>query len=100
MLGWSQEELALDSLYSSRLFYSFLTDPGDLVLDPFAGSNTTGEAAEREERKWIAIESRQDYLEASQARFEKLGLDQITLFPTKDNLSTQTTDEAFTLPGY
>lgn len=70
------------------------------MLDPFAGSNTTGEAAEREERKWIAIESRQDYLEASQARFEQLGSDQIALFPTQDNVSPQATDEAFTLPGY
>ena len=28
-------------------FIEFLTEPGDLVCDPFAGSNTTGEAAEK-----------------------------------------------------
>src|SRR5207253_2308773 len=32
------------------LFVRFLTDPGDLVLDPFAGSNTTGEICEAEVR--------------------------------------------------
>jgi DNA modification methylase len=51
-------------------FIRFLTDRGDLVLDPFAGSNTTGEACEREDRKWIAIENHSPYLEASRFRFE------------------------------
>lgn len=51
-------------------FLRFLTDSGDLVLDPFAGSNTTGEACEREGRKWIAVESHSPYLEASRFRFE------------------------------
>lgn len=82
-------------------FIRFLTDPGDLVLDPFAGSNTTGEAAEREERKWIAIENRQDYLEASNARFQKQALDQVALFPTKDRGTSEANEEdALPLPGY
>jgi DNA modification methylase len=51
-------------------FLRFLTDSGDLVLDPFAGSNTTGEACEREGRKWIAVENHSPYLEASKFRFE------------------------------
>jgi DNA modification methylase len=51
-------------------FIRLLTDPGDLVLDPFAGSNTTGEACEREGRKWIAVEHHAPYLEASRFRFE------------------------------
>lgn len=50
-------------------FLKFLTDPGDLVLDPFAGSNTTGWAAEQLRRRWIAFELREDYLEASKFRF-------------------------------
>jgi site-specific DNA-methyltransferase (cytosine-N4-specific) len=50
-------------------FLRFLTDPGDLVLDPFAGSNTTGEACEREGRRWIAVETEERYLEASRFRF-------------------------------
>jgi site-specific DNA-methyltransferase (cytosine-N4-specific) len=46
-----------------------LTEPGDTVLDIFAGSNTTGEAAERLGRKWIALEPNQDYLIGSAFRF-------------------------------
>ena len=51
-------------------FIRFLTDPGDIVLDPFAGSNVTGEAAEKRGRKWIAYEKRKDYLEGSKFRFD------------------------------
>jgi DNA modification methylase len=51
-------------------FIRFLTDPGDLLLEPFAGSDTTGEAGEREGRRWIAIEHHALYLEASRFRFE------------------------------
>jgi hypothetical protein len=36
-----------------EFFIKFVTKPGDLVLDPFAGSNTTGRAAEDLERRWI-----------------------------------------------
>jgi len=39
-----------------EFFIKFLTDPGDLVLDPFAGSNTTGAAADRLKRQWFFIE--------------------------------------------
>jgi len=37
-------------------FIQFLTEPGDLVCDPFAGSNTTGIAAEKSGRRWISCE--------------------------------------------
>lgn len=51
-------------------FIRFLTDPGDLVIDPFAGSNTTGEACEAEGRRWIAVDHNRDYLEVGKFRFE------------------------------
>lgn len=51
-------------------FIRYLTDPADLILDPFAGSNTTGEAAERENRRWIAFEIEPKYLEGSRFRFD------------------------------
>ncbi len=50
-------------------FLRFLTDPGDLVVDPFARSNTTGEACEREGRRWIAVETEERHLKASRFRF-------------------------------
>jgi site-specific DNA-methyltransferase (cytosine-N4-specific) len=36
----------------AQFFIKFLTDEGDLVLDPFGGSNTTGAAAETLKRRW------------------------------------------------
>jgi site-specific DNA-methyltransferase (cytosine-N4-specific) len=50
-------------------FISFLTKPGDLVLDPFGGSNTTGASAERLGRRWISIEPTNDYIRSSKGRF-------------------------------
>lgn len=52
-------------------FIKFTTTKGDLVLDPFAGSNTTGFSAETLERKWIAMELDENYLENSKIRFEQ-----------------------------
>jgi DNA modification methylase len=52
-----------------EFFVDFLTDPGDMVLDPFAGSNTTGVVAENMKRKWISIETKPEYIEASEFRF-------------------------------
>ena len=50
-------------------FINFLTEPGDIVLDIFAGSNTTGAAAESVQRRWIAFEQNLSYLSASVFRF-------------------------------
>ena len=52
-----------------RFFIEFLTNSGDLVLDPFAGSNTTGAVAEKLERRWISIEKLREYAEDSELRF-------------------------------
>ena len=52
-----------------EFFIRFLTDPGDLVLDIFAGSNTTGQVAESEGRRWLAFEERMEYLAPSAFRF-------------------------------
>ena len=54
----------------AAFFIEFLTDPGDIVLDPFAGSNTTGYIAARLDRKWIAIDVEEKFVEQSQIRFE------------------------------
>ena len=50
-------------------FIKFLTDPGDTVLDIFAGSNATGHAAEQLGRRWLAFEASRAYLAASLFRF-------------------------------
>jgi modification methylase len=44
------------------------TNPGDVVLDPFFGTGTTGAVAERLGRRWIGIERERDYVVAAEER--------------------------------
>jgi site-specific DNA-methyltransferase (adenine-specific) len=46
------------------------TKKGDVVLDPFTGSSTTGISAYRLERKFIGVDNNKEYLELSKKRFE------------------------------
>jgi site-specific DNA-methyltransferase (cytosine-N4-specific) len=52
-----------------EFFIRMLTDPDDLVVDPFAGSCVTGEVCERLERRWICGEISEEYLEGALGRF-------------------------------
>lgn len=52
-----------------EFFIKFLTTKNDIVMDPFAGSNTTGEAAEKLSRKWISVDSNLDFIKGSKGRF-------------------------------
>jgi site-specific DNA-methyltransferase (cytosine-N4-specific) len=54
-------------------FVRMLTDPGDLVVDPFGGSCVTGEVCERLERRWVCSELVEDYLKGARARFQRKG---------------------------
>ncbi len=47
------------------------TNPGDIVLDPFTGSSTTGLASIKFDRKFIGIDTEKEYLELSQKRYEQ-----------------------------
>jgi site-specific DNA-methyltransferase (cytosine-N4-specific) len=53
-----------------KFFIKLLTEPNDLVLDPFAGSLTAGAVAEQLDRRWIAGEAVEDYLKAGTFRFQ------------------------------
>lgn len=52
-----------------EFFVKLLTDEGDLVLDPFAGSNTSGAVAEGLGRRWLSFEIEKRYVENSRLRF-------------------------------
>ncbi|MDQ5921768.1 MAG: hypothetical protein QG673_1827 [Pseudomonadota bacterium] len=52
-----------------QFFINFLTEKGDVVLDIFAGSNTTGFVAEKFDRKWLSFEINKNYLATSYLRF-------------------------------
>ena len=59
--------------YPSELpeyFIRMLTDVGDTVIDPFAGSCMTGEVCERLGRKWQCVEMLEEYLKGAKGRFE------------------------------
>lgn len=65
-------------------FIQFLTEEGDLVFDPFSGSNATGEAAEEYERDWLACDLDAEggapgdagYVATSSFRFEDVEMDE------------------------
>jgi site-specific DNA-methyltransferase (adenine-specific) len=46
------------------------TKPGDIVLDPFAGSSTTGVAAVKEKRQFIGVELEEEFLKVSIKRLK------------------------------
>ncbi len=52
-----------------EFFVKLLTNEGDVVVDPFGGSNTTGMVAEAAGRRWIVGEEVAEYVEASKFRF-------------------------------
>lgn len=56
-----------------EFFIKLLTKKGDIVLDCFAGSNTTGAVAERLNRQWISTELNEDYYNGSKYRFKGKG---------------------------
>lgn len=56
-----------------EFFINFLTKKGDIILDPFSGSNVVGEIAERLGRRWISIEINKQYVVGSAFRFDGIG---------------------------
>lgn len=66
-----------------EFFIQFLTKPGQLVVDPFAGSNMTGFAAERQQRSWLSIEINEEYVRGSRLRFEPAPVRARASKPTK-----------------
>jgi DNA modification methylase len=61
-----------------EFFVKFLTDQGDTVLDPFAGSNTTGAVAQELGRRWLSIEADWTYAAHSIGRFDPATLTSIS----------------------
>src|SRR5207248_5592084 len=71
-----------------EFFINLLTSTGDIVVDPFAGSNMTGKTAEELARRWIAVEKRPDYIAASKLRFETDDADGIAGSSQSSNCTT------------
>jgi DNA modification methylase len=70
------------------------TKPGDVVLDPFFGTGTTGAVAKKLHRRWIGIEQNKDYVRAARKRIDNLAP------PLMENLlySTRPRNQGFKIP--
>jgi len=77
-----------------EFFIKMLTNRGDTVLDFFAGSNTTGAAAESLGRRWIAFEIDQGYLATSAFRFFEKAEEKVVKSLYK-KLMSLTSDETY-----
>jgi site-specific DNA-methyltransferase (adenine-specific) len=65
------------------------TNPGDVVLDPFFGSGTTGVVAKRLHRHWVGIESNPDYVQIASHRIGSISMmaNPDEIFPIKNRTS-------------
>ena len=65
------------------------SNPGDLVIDPFAGSGTTLAVAKKLGRKWLGCELSEEYVRAATERVE--GLEEGAALVTKDEITKEMT---------
>ena len=77
----------------AEFFIKFLTNEGDLVFDPFAGSNTTGLVSETLGRRWLASELSEEYLEGSTFRFDSFSLERTRSEKKKKEVANSVTTQ-------
>lgn len=77
-----------------KFFIDFLTDPGDLVVDPFGGSNVTGAVCEDTKRRWMVSEMSTEYLDGSLARFDSGPLFDVAQAAKKKRQARRTADRS------
>ncbi len=70
-----------------RWLVRLVARPGDVVLDPFTGSGTTGVACIEEGREFVGIERELDYVEISRRRLEAASAQLAIPLPTQDSPS-------------
>ncbi len=60
---------AVQPIALSRFLIEFLTEPGDLVVDPYGGTLTSGLASQQLNRSWLVCEWILEYIQAGAERF-------------------------------
>lgn len=63
---------AIYPLYIVKELIKLLSKPSDIVLDPFVGSGTTAVAAKELNRKYIGIETNEEYCKTAKERLKKI----------------------------
>lgn len=71
LVGKNMEHPAAFPVGLPEFFVRLFTKEGDMILDPFAGSGTTGVAAEKLSRNVVLIDSERDYFQTMKARFDQ-----------------------------
>jgi DNA modification methylase len=61
------------------------SNPGDVILDPFLGTGTTGAVAKRLGRHWIGVEQEAQYMQVAQARIDAVIPDTVTVHEIERN---------------
>lgn len=64
---------AVQPLYLPEKYIKAVTSPGDLVIDPWMGSGTTGIAALNLGRRFIGFDILEEYVNMAEERFAELG---------------------------
>lgn len=75
-------------------FIRMLTDAGDRVIDPFAGSCVTGEVCERLGRRWMCIEKLHAYCQTALGRFDQ----EHGGMPSESDASSDTSGDGYRIP--
>lgn len=73
--GWGDDDLDHDAVFPAALVERMIemaTDPGDVVLDPFAGSGTTPAVGKLMDRRTIGFELNPKYIDLHDSRYESI----------------------------
>lgn len=82
-----------------EFFIRMLTDPGDIVVDPFAGSCVTGEVCERLNRQWICIDLVEEFLQGAIGRFEYSNGTRLEVVPSHEHPNAESSYYKIFRPG-
>jgi len=69
-------------------FIKLFTDRNDVVLDPFIGSGTTAVAAIKEGRRFVGIDTEDEYVETSQERLSEIQIKLPAIAEETENYET------------
>lgn len=73
--GWGDDDLDHDAVFPAALVERMIemsTEPGDVVLDPFAGSGTTLAVGELMHRRTLGFELNPEYIDLHDSRYESI----------------------------
>jgi site-specific DNA-methyltransferase (adenine-specific) len=93
LVGRNERHPAVFPVGLPEFFMKLFTKPGDIVLDPFAGSGSTGIAAKNLGRNVVLIDRKDEYCDIMEEKLGKkvevLADDQIEVLNDQTNISTQ-----------